>query len=196
MASTTSVPVTPSTGCSRAREGGLGLGARGEGRVGGGIDVRDHRDLGAKDWARAVRLVSLADEPAATRPRVAAELRDLAADQEGGVVAKSVEAERDHGGGRRLAMRAGDHDRALQGDELGEKLGARPALDLVAIRGRDHHFVPAVREDGLRRELYQRTLKRSQVGRLNPVPPAHLRAPGASQERIPGKAGPADADEP
>ena len=131
----------------------LDLGARGEFRVVVEIDVRDHRDLGAKGGDRAVRFVSFDDEPAAARSRVAAELRDLAADQEGRVVAEPVEAERDHGGGRRLPMRAGDHDRALQGDELGEKLGARPALDLVAIRGRDHHFVPAVRDDRLRREL-------------------------------------------
>ncbi len=89
----------------------LDLGARGELAVVVEIDVRDHRDLGAKCGDRPVGLVSLDDEPALTRPRVAAELRHLAADQEGRVVAEPVEAERDHRGSRRLPVRAGDHDR-------------------------------------------------------------------------------------
>jgi hypothetical protein len=66
----------------------------------------------------------------------------------------------------------------------------------VAIRGRDDDLVPAVRDDRLGRELYQRPPKRSQVGRLDPVPPAHLRAPGASKQRIPGKARRRRSDEP
>ena len=83
-------------------------------------------------------------------------------------------------------MRAGDHDRALQRDELGQEIGAGPALDLVAIRGRNDNLAPALWHDRLGRELYRYAPKRRQVGRLNPVPAAHFRAPGASQERIAG----------
>src|SRR5439155_16976313 len=104
---------------------------------------------------RPIRPVSLDDEPAAARPRVAAELRDLTANQERRIVAEPVKAERDHRGGRRLPMRAGDHDRALERDELGQESDAGPALDLVAIRGRKDNLAPALWLDRLGGELYR-----------------------------------------
>ena len=113
------------------------LGARAERRVVVEVDVQEDRDLGPERGDRAVGLVALDDEPARAGARVAAELRDLAADQERGIEAEPVEAERDHRARRRLAVRAGDDDRAAQRDELGEQVGARPALDAAGERGRD-----------------------------------------------------------
>ena len=76
------------------------------------------------------------DEPALPRPGVAAELRDLAADEPGRVEAELGEDEGDHPGRRRLPVRAGDDDRAPQRDELGEEVGARRPGD-GRVRARD-----------------------------------------------------------
>ena len=81
---------------------------------------------GRSELQRPVRLVALGDEPALPRARVPAELRDLAADQEGRVEPEPVEHERDHRRGRRLAVCARDDDRGPQFDELGQQL--RPLL--------------------------------------------------------------------
>ena len=88
------------------------------------LDVRDDRDVGGQLEHGPVRLVALDDEPAGAGAGVAAELRDLAADEERGVVAEGVEAVGDHRRRRRLPVRAGDDDRAPERDELGQELGA------------------------------------------------------------------------
>src|SRR5262249_18568162 len=82
-------------------------------------------------------------------PRVAAELRDLAADREGGVEPELREDVRDEPGRRRLAVRTGDDDRVAQRDELREEIGARPPRD-ARVRARDDDF-PAVANDRLHR---------------------------------------------
>ncbi len=114
------------------REGGgppvealLELGGRGEGRVVVELEVRHDRDLCRQLEHRPVRLVALDDEPAVSGACVAAQLWDLAPDEERGIVAQRVEAVGDHRSSRCLPMRAGDHDRPSQCDELGEQL--RPA---------------------------------------------------------------------
>ena len=102
------------------------LGLRGEGRVVVELDVRQHCDPRPQQLERPVRLVALGDEPALPRARIPGELRDLAADQEGGIEPEPVEHERDHRRGRRLAVCARDDDRGPQFDELGQQL--RPLL--------------------------------------------------------------------
>src|SRR5207253_2060821 len=96
----------------------------GKGHVMVELDVRHYGDLWAEELERAVGLVSLGDEPALPRAGVPAELGNLAADQEGRIRAEPVEAEGDHSGGGRLAVRAGDYDRLPQPDQLGEQLAA------------------------------------------------------------------------
>src|SRR5256714_142206 len=104
------------------------LGPGRERRVVVEIDVEEHGDLRAQSCDRPVRLVSLDDEPAGARTRVAAELGHVAADEEGGIEAEPVEAEGDHRARRRLAVRARDDDRAAVRDELGEEVGTWPPL--------------------------------------------------------------------
>ena len=131
---------TPDHGLDPARPGLEGvreLGVRAEGRVVVELDVRHDRDRRGKCEDASVRLVSLDDEPAAPGPGVAAELRDLTADEERRVAAEPVEDEGDHRGGRRLAMRAGDDDGVGEADELGEELGAGRALHPPGEGGRD-----------------------------------------------------------
>ena len=100
----------------------LELGVRAEGRVVVELDVRDDSDRRRQREDAAVRLVALDDEPAAPGPRVAAELGNLAADEERRVAAEPVEHEGDHRRGRRLAVCAGDDDRVREADELGKEL--------------------------------------------------------------------------
>ena len=108
----------------------LDLGARRELGVMVEVDVRDDGDLRPQVLDRPIRLVALDDQPARPRARVAAELRDLAADQERRVAAEPIEDEGDHPGRRRLAVGAGDDDRVLERHELREKLG--PALHAMS----------------------------------------------------------------
>src|SRR5262245_25529169 len=178
------------------REQRLDLDARGELGVVVEVDVRDYRDLRAERGDRPVRLVSLDDQPARAGACVAAELRDLAADQERRVVGEAIEAEGDHRGGRRFAVRTRDHDRALQRDELGEKLGTRPAFDLLAIRGRDDDLVPTLGHDRLRRDLDDDVVEPLQIRSLDTVPTADVGPPSPREQRIPGEPRAADADEP
>ena len=131
---------TPDHGLDSARprlEGLRELGVRAEGRVVVELDVRHDSDRRGKREDASVRLVSLDDEPAAPGPGVAAELRNLAADEERRVAAEPVEHEGDHRGGRRLAMCAGDDDGVREADELGEELGAGCSLDSPGEGGRD-----------------------------------------------------------
>ena len=87
------------------------LGAGAERRMVIEVDVQQHGDVRARLGDRPVRLVTLDDEPARARAGVATQLRNLAADQERGIAAEALEAERDHPARRGLAVRAGNHDR-------------------------------------------------------------------------------------
>ncbi len=126
----------------------LGLGR--EGRVVVELDVGDDGDLRPELLDRAVGLVALDDEPALPGPRVAAELRQLRAQEHRRVATGLGERERDHPGRRRLPVRAGDHDRRAQRDELREQLRA-PLPGKRRIRARDDHL-PAVGRLGLGRD--------------------------------------------
>jgi len=78
-----------------------------------GLDVGDHGDLGAELDEGAVALVGLDHEPLAVGPHGAgADLVDVPADDEAGVEAGFGEDHGQHRGGRRLAVGAGDGDRA------------------------------------------------------------------------------------
>ena len=114
-------------------EAGAELRDRGPARMVVELDVRQHREPGTELEHGAIRLVALDDQPAGARACVAAELRHDAADDPGRVVAGLLQAERDHGRGRRLPVRTGDDDRGSRGDELREERRSRRP----ARRGRD-----------------------------------------------------------
>src|SRR5207245_381927 len=122
----------------------LELRTRGELRVVVEVDVEEDGDLRPQRADRAVGLVAFHDEPSFPRPRVPVELRSLAADEERRIEPEPVEAEGDHRARRRLAVCSGDDDRATEGDELGEKIGPRPSVDLTD-EGARHVDLPALR---------------------------------------------------
>ena len=114
-----------------------------------GVDIGDDGDVGRQLQKRAVALVGLDHHPVAgAEPRIGAISVDDAAVDHGRVESGGVEQRRHQRGGRRLAVRAGDGDAALEAHELGEHFGAahdRNAslarcceLRIVALdRGRD-----------------------------------------------------------
>jgi hypothetical protein len=104
------------------------------------VDVEEDGDLRLQRGDRAIRLVPFDDEPTRAGPRVAAELRHFAANEEGRVEAEPVEAERNHRARRRFPVRAGDDDRAPLCDQLGEKVGARTAFHASRERRRHVHL--------------------------------------------------------
>ena len=170
----------------------LGLGC-----VGGVVvelDVREDGDLRSQGADRAVGLVALDDEPAGAGAGVAPELRHDTADDPRRVAAGLVQDERDHRRGRRLPVGAADDDRRLRGDELGEEVGARDAVDPVPVRGRDDDL-PAVGRRRLAAEVDLDPLERAEEDRVPGLPAAHLGAEGAGHVRVGGEAGAADADE-
>ena len=130
---------------------------------------------------------STTSQPLAGR-RVAPELRDLAADQIGGIEPELREDEGDHPRRRRLPVRAGDDDRAPERDELGEELRARPPLHLLGVRGRDDRL-PALAHDRLRAQLRARRLRArgDTASRPDPSrrPPHPTRARGRHTTRGP-----------
>ena len=93
------------------------------------LDVRDDGDLRPQPLDGAVGLVALDDEPALPRAGVAAELRDLAADEPGRVEAELGSANAIIPVVVVLPCAPGDDDRTTQRDELGEEVGARRAGD-------------------------------------------------------------------
>ena len=125
---------------------------------------------------------------------VAAELRHDAADDPRRVAARLLQDERDHRGRRRLAVRAADDDRGLRGDELGQELGARDAVDPVQVGGRDDDL-PAGRRTRLAAEVDLDPVERGDEDRVPSIPAAHLGAERAGDVRVGRHAGAADADE-
>ena len=92
------------------------------------LEVHHRGDLGTQVQQAAVALVGLGHQPLALpRAGVRAHVVELAADHVGRVEAAAVQDVRHHGGGRRLAVGAGDRDAAPQRHEAGEHL--RPAQD-------------------------------------------------------------------
>ena len=83
------------------------------------LDVRQHRDLDLQAEHRAIGLVGLDDQPLALAPvRVRHAVADRAADEPARLEARRAHRMDDHRGGRRLAVGAGDRDRAPQRGQL------------------------------------------------------------------------------
>ena len=90
-----------------------------------GVDVGDQRHVDRQPDEGAVGLVGLDHHPVGrAHPRIGAVGVDDAAIDHGRVEAAGIEQRRDHRGGRRLAVRAGDGDRLLEPHQLAEHLGA------------------------------------------------------------------------
>jgi hypothetical protein len=118
-------------------EGRAQLGQRAERRVVVELDVGHDDDLGVEGEHRAVGLVGLHDEPLAGAPvGVQAGRAQLAADEIRRLQAAGQQRVGHHRRRRRLAVRAGDRDRALQSAELAQEVGAR-VLAQAALARRD-----------------------------------------------------------
>src|SRR4029079_2097138 len=144
--------------------------------------VRADADLGPQSFDGTVRLVPLDHEPALPRAGVAVELSDLAADEPRRIEAELGEHEGDHPPRSTRPVRACDDDRAPEGNELGEELGA-PRAGHRRVGARDDGL-PPVRHDGLRRNPDVDPVQPTQIRRLDPVPAADLRSPRTSKERV------------
>ena len=179
-----------------ALEEQLHLGPRPERRVMVEVDVRHDGDAGSERGDRAVGFVSLHDQPACTGAGIAAELRNVAADQPGGLAAESLEAEGDHAGGRRLPVGACDDDRVTQGDELRQQLGSGPAGDAVGERARHVRFPAFGRRRRIFRDVDGDAVEALEVGRARAIPPTYLGSPRLREQRVSAHAGPADPGEP
>ncbi len=116
------------------------------------VDVEHAGDRGRQTGDGAVRLVALGDaDIAAAATGVRPELQDLATDHERRVEVETFEGERDHRGGRRLAVGSRDDDaRAVILEDLREHIGpvqdrdaALPGSRELGLAGgngrRDHH---------------------------------------------------------
>ncbi len=124
--------------CGRQQraEGVSQLGQRAEGGVMVELDVRHDRDVDVQREHRAVRLVGLDDEPVARAPvGVVPCGGQRAADQVRGLQAAAQQHVGDHRGGRRLAVRPGDSDRALEQAQLVQQIGARVVGQAALARG-------------------------------------------------------------
>ena len=150
------------------------------------LDVRDDRDVRGKLEDGPVRLVTLDHEPAGARARVAAELRDLAPDQERrdrrranrGSTRSSLPWSSSRGRPRRRSTAGGATSSA-------RKLRAAAPRDPPGVRGRDDRLGA-----GRRRRRIRRHVDRDpggpdvgQVRRLVPIPAGHLGAPGPRRPR-------------
>ena len=125
------------------------------------VHVRDDSDVGTREQERPVALVGLEDEDVTgSAPRAAAALVQVAADQVAGIESTPFEDHRDHRGGGRLAVRAGDGHGAMPGGERRQRLLPRPhgqfALPShpqlrvrVADRARDDHRVGGAEPRGI-----------------------------------------------
>ena len=160
------------------------------------VDVEEHRDLRPHRGDRTIGLVALDDEPALARARVSTQLWNVPADEERRIEPESVEAERDHRTRRRLAVRAGDDDRAAERDELREQIGPRPARDPSGKCGGDVHLPAGRRLRWLRRDGDVDPGQMREVGRVDAVPAGHLGAPRMRDERVCAHSRAADAGDP
>ncbi len=158
------------------------------------LDVRHGGDLRTQVEDGAIRLVAFDDEPALPHTRVPAELRHDPADDPRRIVAELTEGVRDHGGRRRLPVRAADHDRGAQRDDLGEEVRARSAFDPSRVRRRDDDL-EALRRSGLAADLDIDAANCLEKDRVPDVPARDLGAPGARDVRVRRQAGATDPDE-
>ena len=102
------------------------------------LDVRDDGDVGMELEEGAVALVGLGDEVVACAGLgVRAEIRHLAADNDGRRDARRLERDAEHGGRRRLAVRAGDGDALVLIDERRVDVRAVELRDAEVAR-REH----------------------------------------------------------
>ena len=178
------------------------------------LDVGDDGDLGVEAEEAAVGLVGLGDHPLALAPAgvggsaVGAEAGDLAADEEGRVLAEAAQRPDGHRGRRRLAVGAGDRDQPLLGAELGEQFaavddllaalaGQRQLRVAVADRGRDDDLGALGQVGGVvaDRRLDPRPAQPLHIRGLAAVAAADRRAEPGADHREPAHPGPADADE-
>ncbi len=124
-----------------------------------GIDVGHDRDVGRQLQERAVRFIGFDHHPVAgAEPCVRTVGVDDAAVDHGRVKAARIDERRNQRGGRRLAVRAGDRDAALEPHQLGQHLSAahhrqalRPRRDelwIVALDGSRHHHHFGIAERG------------------------------------------------
>ncbi len=89
------------------------------------IDIRDDRDRRTEFQERTIRLVRLDDEPPpAAEAGPASPAAERPADDHRRIEAPHREEVADQGRGRGLAVRSGDGDARLAGDERGEDIGA------------------------------------------------------------------------
>ena len=160
------------------------------------IDVRNDGDPRPQCRHRPIRFVALDDEPAAAGPRIAAELRNVAADQPGWIATGPLEPEGDHRGGRRLAVCAGDDDRITQRHELGEQLRTALALHPVGERARHERLPLRRRRRRFVGDLHVDSVELLEIRRAHAVPAAHLGAPFPREARVPAHARTADAGDP
>src|SRR5213593_1884307 len=172
-----------------------------------GVDRRDDRDRRRQLQERAVGLVGFGDEELAlAQPRVRAETRHPAADDDRRVEAALGQHGADHRGGRGLAVGARDRDAVLETHQLGEHLRAGDRRDLLPARGLD---LDVVARDRRRVDDHVRALDvgglvtdehlRAQLGEpLDGIAPLLVRAghPVAEVQEDLGDTGHADAADP
>jgi hypothetical protein len=110
------------------------------------VDVGHDRDVDVQREHRPVGLVGLDDEPLARAPvGVVPGRREGASDQVRGLQVAAQQHVGDHRGGRRLAVRPGDRDRALQSAQLCQQVGTRVVAQAAVARG---GALGVVRRDG------------------------------------------------
>jgi hypothetical protein len=99
------------------------------------VDRGDHGDDRRQAQEAAVELVRLGDEVvAAAEARAGAEQAQAAADDHSRIEARVGQHRPDQGGGRGLAVGAGDGDAVLEPHQLAEHLGAADHGDAAAAR--------------------------------------------------------------
>ena len=158
------------------------------------LHVRHRGDLRLEKRDRAVRLVSLDDEPSLPHTRVPAELRNDPADDPRGIMAELAQHVGHHRGRGRLAMSATDDDRAAQGDELGEELRTRTAFDSTCVGRRDHDL-RSRRRRRLTADVDLDVVERVEEDRVARVPALDLGSQRAREVRVRREPRTADSDE-
>ena len=169
------------------------------------LGVGEDRDLGIELEQRAVALVGLDHDPLPAPPaRAETGPRQLGADHEGRVKAGAAQGVGGHRRGRRLAVRAGDGQAALERRDLGEQIGPvqlAARRHALGILGRDRgrvddlgaggHVLGGVADPRLDPVLAQP----GRVGRLGAIRAGDPGPERAGDQGQAAHAGAADADE-